>query len=770
MSIAIGIDLGTTNTVAAISTGTVKAIQNKEHEYSTKSIVGYFKSQYIIGSKAEGFMAQDPKNAIISVKRLMGRSFTDDEIQKIKDKYLYTIKAPSDGTEDIKVVLGPKEFSPIEISAMILRKIKEDAEARLGDTVEYATITVPAYFTDKQVTATRLAGTIAGFKVQLIMDEPTAAAYAFGVDNVGSEEAKTIVVYDLGGGTFDVSVLTIAGGNFARLNTEGNMWLGGDDFDHKIMDFVIERVKKEYNVKDTGSNLRFMAELKKAAEKAKTELGSMNRTDITVNSILKDADGNIIDVDVELTREQFEGMISGKVNESIDLVKKAMAGASLTIDEIDNIILVGGSSSIPMIQKALIANFGENKVLKNVDPMLCVAYGAAIMANRLGENIKCSNCNTMNEGYQLTCTSCGTELGSKGGAELQSDRPGGITWTTNMNYGIETEGDNFSVIIPKNTPYPMQDYILKTFATSHSNLRRIKIKVYAGENSVASKNAHQFTVWLPLPKGTLENTKVDVGFMVDSNGVVSKVYLFLKDGSGTKPKELFVDRSLGIDGNSERGKIENQLNELKQKMDNNQQQLDPETYTQLDKKYQEIIDALEENSVSDAGRKAGELNESINKVISSDEPKWISNALGLIWWAEKALQKFGGYLEADQSYKIKTLIEELKTAVQEKNENRASIKYDELDKTLDEMESIVLVLMRLLSGANRAAAQGKSDVSDKLTMLISDIEKDLKNNDVESAIKKLDIGIALINELSGNDTDERKIIEGSLVDLKKSSI
>jgi molecular chaperone DnaK len=517
MSIALGIDLGTTNTVMAVVQGSVKQLQNRQNENLTRSAVGFHNGQFIVGSNAMDRMAQDPTNLILSVKRLMGRSFLDEEIQKIKEKYLYKIQAPENGTtEDIRVVLAGKEYSPIEISAKILKKIKDDAEYRLNDKVEFATITVPAYFGDKQVEATRLAGLLAGFKVQMILDEPTAAAIAFSVDQVKEDEARNILIYDLGGGTFDVSVLTVAGGVCARLNTEGNMWLGGDDFDHKIMDFILEKIKKDSGIDGTKDKL-FMLELKKKAENAKIQLSGMSEVNIYVPSSLKDSKGNFVLVDYDINTAQFERMIEPQVTESIRIVKKAMERAGLTDDQIDNVLLVGGSSTIPLVQRALEDTFGAQKILKNVDAMLCVAYGAAIIANRFGENVKCLECETMNDGNNMNCTTCGKSLCIERQNIIET------TLGTNKPYGIQTVGDKFVEIIPKNTPYPMQEHMVKMFEVPSPNLRRLRVPVYAGENEIATQNDYQFTVWLPLPQGTSEGTKLEVGFLVDGNGTFSSV-------------------------------------------------------------------------------------------------------------------------------------------------------------------------------------------------------------------------------------------------------
>ena len=750
MSIAIGIDLGTTNSVMAIVQGNVKAIQNGQNEYLTKSVVGYYikrdNADFIIGSSALDKSAIDPKNLIISIKRLMGKGFSDDDVQKeVINRYLYEIKPPAGGSpDDIRVVLGGKEYSPIEISAMILKKIKEDAEQRLSpDKVEYATITVPAYFTDKQREATRLAGLKAGFKVQLILDEPTAAAIAFSVDQVREDEARNIVIYDLGGGTFDVSVLTVVGGVCARLNTEGLMWLGGDNFDHKIMDYVVENVRAEYGI-DCEKDKNFMRELKKKSEKAKVQLSEMKQTEVIVPGLLKDANGNLIDVEVEITRTKFEQMIEPDVKHSIDIVKKALVGAGLTSGQIDNILLVGGSSTIPLVQRALKDTFGEQKILKNVDPMMCVAYGAAIIANRIGENIKCPDCGTTNEGNSSVCSTCGKKL------EANTM----IAMGTNMPYGIQTEGDRFSEIIPKNSPYPMEQYAFKEFKVPKSYLRRIKVLVYAGENETASMNNHQFTVWLPLPKGTTEGTKLDVGFLVNENGVVSSVKLKLKDGSGIE-KEVFVNRELGLDGKSERGRIENLINDLKQKIDQNKEDLGPAIYEELELNYEDVIDALESDNITIAEKKAGEVEEKIKKHITTIKPDWLIRSENLIGWAELALARFGSGMDPDLTYRIKRSIESLKTAMNDNQEALALERFSGLDKTLDEIPAPILFKMRLLINSFKASNKGRADLSDKLLSLISEVDIAVNEGDVSRIEEVMNQAFKVFKEIDVDQETER---------------
>jgi molecular chaperone DnaK len=386
----IGIDFGEKNCVVAVVElfkDSIKILHNKEGEYETRSVVGYWKGEFKVGSPALRILSMDPQNIIISVKRLMGRSISDSEVDRIKKSALYRIVEPTDGTKDsVCVVLGGKEYYPEDVSAMILKKLKADAEYVLGEEVTHAVITVPAYFSEKQRHATREAGLKAGLNVMNILDEPTAAAIAFGIGKGTDKTAKAIVVYDLGGGTFDVSVLMMAGGSFAPLDLEGDMWLGGDNFDQAIIDYATEIIKKEHGV-DPTNNIKFMSELKIEAQKAKETLSSANRAFIM--GIFNDNSERQIPYEIEVTKEQFEKMIEPLVDRTIDLVKLALENSRLTSEDIDHILMVGDASSVSLVHKKVEGLFGKEKMLRNIHPKHCVARGAAIIAaTYIGEEIR----------------------------------------------------------------------------------------------------------------------------------------------------------------------------------------------------------------------------------------------------------------------------------------------------------------------------------------------------------------------------------------------
>ncbi len=757
MSKAIGIDLGTTNSVMAVKKAVVKIIQNQEAEDLTPSAVGYHKNQIIIGSPALDRMATVPEDTIVSIKRLMGRAFSDPEVQNVKEKYQYKITSPSDGTEeDVRVLLANKEYSPIEIASMILKNLKENAELREDDKVEFAVITVPAYFNERQRNATRKAGQLAGLKVQKILDEPTAAAIAFGVDNVGPEESKTILVYDFGGGTFDVSVITIAGGTFAQLDIEGNMWLGGDDFDYKIMDYVMEHVKKEYGL-DTKENKRFMVELKKKAEKAKKALGTMNKTDIVIIGLLQDKEGNLIDVEVELSREQFEKMIERDIKNSIEIVQEAIKNAGLTPEQIDHLLLVGGSSSIPLVRRALIDVFGEEKILMNTDPMKCVAFGAATLAAML-EGVECSK-GHVNPPDKDTCTHSGCDE-----PLVKEVILGNITA---VHLGIQAEGDKFDVIIEKGSTFPTREPVVKEFCVPAANMRRIKVPIYAGFNEKASENELQIIVRLELPEEVDAETPVDVAFSLNDSGILGNVKVRLKDGSG-RQIEVYPDRII-ID--PKRSKIEKKADEVWNKWGAKKAEADADMEKKFNEKYGEAINALNEEDLDEAEKKIEQVEKELEKIGAPPPPPpppdWKVKANNLAGYSDFVLQQYGWLIQPDETYKLKNLTEELKDAVKENNKEKGEKKTEELNKQIDTLPKLVLDLVTITRAIGIAQQKGDVVNADKAREVLRDIEDALKNNDVNTVKAKFDEIMPILKEIFKSE-DVKDGVQQPINDLLRS--
>ena len=539
----IGIDLGERNTVCACTVaGVAKVLANRERGTLTPSVVARHKDgSLLVGTTAVRTAKSDPLNVIFSIKRLMGRRYNDKEVEIVQKHVSYRIVPPKDGgTGMAHVMIGDKLYSPIEVSALILEKIKKDAELALGDAVTHAVITVPAYFDDNQREATRQAGGLAGLKVKRIIDEPTAAAYAFGVD-LDTSAAKAIVVYDLGGGTFDISVIFIGAGVPTVESIDGDIWLGGDKFDNYIIDFVLK--KYPAHSADLRKDAGFMLDLKQQSEQAKKDLaGGAPSTEISIAAALRGR----VDVEVEIRNEEFERMIEEDIAGSLVKVDDALRGANMSVAEIDHVLLVGGSTGLPLVQRLLAKKFGAEKVRATVNPMECVALGAAILASRsekkfcpkrncghenepdaakcvgceapLAEveaQVKCPHCNELHAKYEVVCPTTGKSL--VGAPESVTAKP----------IGIGVEGDRFEIVVPKGTRYPATEPISVEFKTVSDFQDWIIIPIYQGSEPTATRNELQGEIVIPengpipqdkrVPKGAA----VDVGFQINEAGTLT---------------------------------------------------------------------------------------------------------------------------------------------------------------------------------------------------------------------------------------------------------
>ncbi|MDY0220972.1 MAG: Hsp70 family protein [Desulfobacterium sp.] len=543
MSKSIGIDLGTTNSAAAIKRVHVEMIKNSEGDVitpscvtvKTKKMLGLIKrDEFVVGKHALEWIKQNPANTVTAVKRLMGRSFSNPEVQKIisDPRQFKNITCQSKGTENsLVIVLNEREYTPEAISAKILEKIHGDAQVFLKDSVEYAVITVPAYFNDKQKHATRTAAALAGMKVQRLLPEPTAAAISFGVDEVKGDEAKTIMVFDFGGGTFDLSVLTISGGQFIEQGKGGNMWLGGEDLDRKIEDFVLEQTAKECDIQDMeglinaqepGMKNRFFGELKAAVEQAKIILSDRDEAYIELLGLLKDQDGDLVDVDVTLTRDEFEKMIQPMVQNVIELTDKLLGDIHFTPDLIDNVLLVGGSSKIPCIIRAVKKKFGKDKVLLHERPMLAIAEGAAILSHRLSDSYECINCGGTVAQSDTICNQCGFDL------EGQTIDQGvfDIVHSAAHDYYVVLENGERYLFIEKNTPLPCEQ--TEVFKLVDSDQQLVHMKFF---NIVNDEEESIGDFWLGI----------DDEFMND---------YYEKHSDDNDPHTLSIDVTLKIDENN----------------------------------------------------------------------------------------------------------------------------------------------------------------------------------------------------------------------------
>lgn len=502
MAKVIGIDLGTTNSCVAIMDGKEpKVVENAEGARTTPSIVAFTDGEErLVGQPAKRQAVTNPENTIFAVKRLIGRRYDDPVTEKDKKLVPYHIVKGDNG--DAWVEAGGRKQSPSQISAMILQKMKETAEAYLGEKVEKAVITVPAYFNDAQRQATKDAGKIAGLEVLRIINEPTAAALAYGLDK---KEGKTIAVYDLGGGTFDISVLEIGDGVFEVKSTNGDTFLGGEDFDMRLVEYLAAEFKKEQGI-DLKNDKLALQRLKEAAEKAKIELSSTTQTEINLPFITADATGPK-HLTLKLTRAKFEQLVEDLVQRTIDPCKAALKDAGLKAGEIDEVVLVGGMTRMPKIQEIVKQFFGKEPH-KGVNPDEVVALGAAIQAGVLQGDVK---------------------------DVLLLD-------VTPLSLGIETLGGVFTRLIERNTTIPTKKS--QVFSTAEDSQSAVTIRVFQGEREMAADNKMlgQFDLVgiPPAPRGV---PQIEVTFDIDANGIVN---VSAKDKGTGKEHQIRIQASGGL--------------------------------------------------------------------------------------------------------------------------------------------------------------------------------------------------------------------------------
>jgi len=599
----LGIDLGTTfSAMAAVEAGEPKIIENREGTRTTPSVVALTKTgERLVGILARRQQITNPQNTIYSIKRLMGRKFSDPAIQRDKKLLPYEIRERSDGGVEVK--MGENWHTPPEISAMILQKLKQDAEQKLGQTITEAIVTCPAYFDDSQRKATKVAGEIAGFNVKRVINEPTAAALAYGLTKKGDQK---IAVYDFGGGTFDISILDVGEEIIDVLAVGGDTHLGGDDFDQKIMDWIVDQFKKDQGI-DLSKDPLALQRTKEAAERAKIELSTALETEINLPFITSDSAGpkHLL---YKLTRAQLENLVKDYIDKSIELVKQTFEEArelkekKLTIEDINEVVLVGGQTRMPKIQEEIKNLFGREPH-KGINPDEVVAIGAAVEAGILQGEVK--------------------------DVLLLDNTP--------LSLGIETLGQVNTILIPKNTTYPTDK--IQVFSTAAENQPSVEIHVLQGERPMAPDNKTLGRFILDgIPPAHRGIPQIEVTFDIDTNGILN---VSAKDKATGKEQSIRIEGSCGI-SNKEVEKMKKEA----------------EVHAAEDKKKQELIEAKNmadnlvyttEKTLREAGDKVSaeakkeiqEKSEALKKVKESDNIEEIKSKTSEL---SQAIQKVGAEL------------------------------------------------------------------------------------------------------------------------------
>ena len=707
MGKAIGIDLGTTNSVVAFKDVTVRTIQTgANNEDLCRSCVALDRSgNFIVGNSVFNSWKKHTPNIVVSVKRLMGASINDSNVQKMKaDKHSYPfgIQKLSGGTEDsVAVLLHGKEYTPEQLSAEILRSLKNDASNKLGD-VEYAVITVPAYYNEKQKSATKKAAKLAGLKVLQLLAEPTAAALSYGFDNLKPDEDKTLLIYDFGGGTFDLSILTAAGGQFVETGAGGDRWLGGDDIDVLLSDYVKEQIENRNNLnlqelldsKTDKEVKEFTAGLKADVENAKKALSQNTTATIMLSDYLEDENEDPIE-DIIITRDTFESLIRPLIQRTIELIEELLVKTSISADDLSNILLVGGSSCIPLVKRMLVEKYGEEKVMSSEKPMLAIAQGAAILAASMDVSKWKDD-----------------EDGDFEENEVPSEGP--VVYTAKHNYYIQLQRNGkkeLEKFIEDQTPLPYS--INRQFSTTVNDQKIVEVKLFSdAEDGTFEKLASGFfTISENLQAGSKlnftfnldEDETLRVKVKVVNTGKSSQVVL----GRGNKDSSCLSEISTSIEDVMSDGSIS----------DNKK--------TTFVSKVQNVIDIIEKSRLKSDDDKWLDLEQQIKTARQfATEPEEQENHLGKNL-ATVLVNNFRQFIEPSDYSEMKEKLNQL-------NSTTDKFKKESLNQELENLAnqySILLNVFLLKIVANNAK---NPQVAARANCAFDEMMQALRTGDVSS--------------------------------------
>lgn len=733
MAKSIGIDLGTTNSVAAIKRLDVTTLLNDDKDEITKSCVAYRSGRFVVGKAGIETLKLDPQNTVRSVKRLMGRELDDSKVQDLihrnKREDGYRIVPRQGGTENsLAIMLGGQEYTPEQISAEILKEIERYASKALGDEVRYAVITVPAYFNDRQRHATRMAAHLSGFQVLRLLPEPTAAAISFGIDEMTPGEAKTVLIYDFGGGTFDLSVLTIADGQFIEQGKGGDMWLGGDDLDEKLRNYVYTVIEAEYGISDLDAcvaampeapRYKFLGTLREKIEQVKIRLSQAPKATLDVLGMLQDLDGDFVDIVVEITRETFNRLIAETIDRTVALCHELIADIHYTPDLIDDILLIGGSSAVPLVREKLSAAFGPDKVHVHPRPMLAVAEGAAIYAHRLAETVECPGCGRDVPRDTPACPHCGFDLAGDAASAVE------VVHTVSHDYFIRLEDGTLYPLLERNMPLPASAE--QVFVTAGDNQHLIHAEFF---NTVNGVHEPVGSLWLNLDRGYPRGTEILVRADVGEDGVLSTTAA-LRKNPGVK-----VSRGLARGGEA----IERALTELSRTINyvNAGGFLKERVHEFLDQ-CPGLVDLAYRIENPDTMHINMEILEEYTHrlhLMKTEVASKYRNVEDLVQYTDMVLESYQEWMGTQTTQRLIHLRDNLVRVSRHGNKAEIDEAYDELDHAIDAVPTVVLLMH--IRRAQYAILNTDPARASRLDMRHDQILKALLRNDSPTANQVFD--------------------------------